>query len=140
MLWAYLAFSQFLIIWSGNLPEEIPWYVRRLHGPWAPVGILLLVGHFMLPFLLLLSQDLKKRAGLLAKVAMFVIVMRLVDIIWLVGPQFRHGTFPIHWMDISVPVGLAGVWFFMFARNLRSRALLPVNDPYFKEAFAHEAH
>jgi hypothetical protein len=140
MLWAYLAFSQFLIIWAGNLPEEIPWYVRRLHGPWGYVSIVLLVGHFMLPFVLLLSQDLKKRAGLLAKVAMFVIAMRLVDIIWLVGPQFRHTGFPIHWMDIAVPVGLAGVWFFVFLRHLRSRALLPLNDPYFKEAFAHEAH
>jgi hypothetical protein len=140
MLWAYLSFSQFLIIWAGNLPEEIPWYVRRLHGPWAPVAILMLVGHFMLPFMLLLSQDLKKRPGLLAKVAMFVLAMRLVDVIWLVGPQFRHDVFPIHWLDITLPVGLAGVWLFLFARNLRSRALLPINDPYFKEAFAHEAH
>jgi hypothetical protein len=140
MLWAYLAFSQFLIIWAGNLPEEIPWYVRRVHGPWGAVAILMVVGHFMLPFMLLLSQDLKKRSGLLAKVAIFVLVMRLVDVIWLVGPQFREGRFPIHWLDIAVPVGLAGVWLFVFLRNLRGRALLPVNDPYFKEAFAHEAH
>ena len=91
--------------------------------------------------MLLLSQDLKKRAGLLAKVAMFIIAMRLVDLIWLVAPEFRPGTgFPIHWMDIAIPLGLGGLWVFMFARNLRSRALLPVNDPYFKEAFAHEAH
>jgi hypothetical protein len=140
MLWAYLSFSQFLIIWSGNLPEEIPWYVRRVHGPWGYVSVLIVLCHFMLPFTLLLSQDLKKRPGLLAKVAIFIMAMRLVDIIWLVGPQFRHDVFPIHWMDITVPVGLAGVWFFVFARNLRSRPLLPVNDPYFKEAFAHEAH
>ena len=140
MLWAYLAFSQFLIIWSGNLPEEIPWFVRRMRGPWAPVSLLLVVGHFMLPFMLLLSQDLKKRAGLLAKVAMFVVAMRLLDAIWLIGPQFREGRFPIHWMDLAVPIGLAGIWLYFFARILRSRALMPVNDPYFKEAFAHEAH
>ena len=141
MLWAYLNFSQFLIIWSGNLPEEIPWYVKRTTGIWGYVAIALVVGHFVLPFVLLLSQDLKKRPAMLARVAAFIIVMRLVDLIWLVEPKFHPGTaFPIHWLDVAVPVGLTGIWMFMFARNLRSRALLPVNDPYFKEAFAHEAH
>jgi hypothetical protein len=141
MLWAYLSFSQFLIIWSGNLPEEIPWYVVRTTGSWGYVAIALVVGHFMLPFTLLLSQDLKKRPKMLARVAFFIICMRLLDLIWLVEPTFRPGTaFPIHWMDLAVPLGLAGVWLFLFARNLRSRAILPVNDPYFREAFAHEAH
>jgi hypothetical protein len=140
MLWAYLSFSQFLIIWSGNLPEEIPWYVRRTTGGWGYVAIALVVGHFGLPFVLLLSQDLKKRRRLLAGVAMFIIAMRLVDLIWLVAPEFRRSGFPIHWMNLAVPVGLTGIWLFLFARNMRSRALLPMNDPYFKEAFAHEAH
>jgi hypothetical protein len=141
MLWAYLSFSQFLIIWAGNLPEEIPWYIRRTTGSWGYVAIGLVIGHFALPFVLLLSQDLKKRSGMLAGVAMFIIFMRLIDAIWLVEPEFRPGTaFPIHWMDFSLPLGLFGVWLFVFTRNLRSRALLPRNDPYFKEAFAHEAH
>jgi hypothetical protein len=141
MLWAYLSFSQFLIIWAGNLPEEIPWYVKRTTGSWGYVAISLVVGHFGIPFILLLSQDLKKRSWLLARVAMFVIFMRLIDAIWLVEPEFRPGTaFPMHWMDFTVPLGLFGVWLFVFTRNLRSRALLPRNDPYFKEAFAHEAH
>ena len=141
MLWAYMSFSQFLIIWSGNLPEEIPWYVRRTTGSWGYVAIALVIGHFAFPFILLLSQDLKKRSKMLARVAMFIIFMRLVDVIWLVEPEFRGGTvFPIHWMDITLPLGLFGVWLFVFTRNLRSRALLPRNDPYFKEAFAHEAH
>jgi hypothetical protein len=141
MLWAYLSFSQFLIIWSGNLPEEIPWYVQRTTGSWGYVAIALVVGHFMLPFTLLLSQDLKKRPKMLSRVAFFIICMRLLDLIWLVEPEFRPGTaFPIHWMDLAIPLGLLGVWLFLFARNLRSRAILPVNDPYFREAFAHEAH
>jgi hypothetical protein len=141
MLWAYLSFSQFLIIWAGNLPEEIPWYVKRTTGTWGYVAIALVIGHFALPFTLLLSQDLKKRPALLARVAMFIILMRLVDLIWLVQPNFRPNTeFPIHWMDVTVPVGLLGIWLFLFARNLRSRAAMPVNDPYFREAFAHEAH
>jgi hypothetical protein len=147
MLWAYLSFSQFLIIWSGNLPEEIPWYVDRVRGGWGALAILLVLGHFALPFLLLLSRDLKRHSGLLANVAIFVIVMRLVDLIWLVAPTFSHAAEPgarfglmPHWMDVVIPIGLAGVWVFLFARQLRSRSLLPTNDPYFKEIFAHESH
>ena len=150
MLWAYLSFSQFLIIWSGNLAEEIPWYLQRIRGSWGAIAILLVVGHFALPFALLLSRDLKRHGKLLSRVAMIVIAMRLVDLIWLISPSFgAHGPageghtgffIPIHWMDIVIPLGLAGLWLFLFARQLRSRPLLPVNDPYFKEAFAHEAH
>ena len=140
MLWAYLAFSQFLIIWSGNLPEEIPWYIHRMRGPWGYVSLLLVIGHFALPFALLLSRDLKRNYGTLAKVAIFIIGMRFVDVIWLVAPVFQPEGFPIHWMNIVLPLGMAGIWLFLFVRQLTSRALLPLNDPYFKEAFAHDAH
>ena len=141
MLWAYLNFSQFLIIWSGNLPEEIPWYVKRTTGSWGYVAIALVVGHFCLPFMLLLSQDLKKRPAMLATRCGFHHrhAPRRPDLAGRAAVPAGHG-FPIHWLDITVPVGLTGIWLFMFARNLRSRALMPVNDPYFKEAFAHEAH
>ena len=150
MLWAYLSFSQFLIIWSGNLPEEIPWYIQRVRGSWGFVAILLVVGHFALPFALLLSRNLKRRASTLAKLAFFVLAMRLIDLIWLIAPTFSHSTagetgahvtgFPIHWMDFAIPIGLTAIWLFLFVRQLRSRALFPANDPYFKEAFAHDAH
>jgi hypothetical protein len=150
MLWAYLSFSQFLIIWSGDLPEEIPWYIERIRGSWGAVAMALVLGHFVLPFALLLSADLKKRSSLLQKVAAFILVMRLVDLIWYVAPAFRHlapeeagGThslMPMHWMDIAIPVGLTAVWVFLFVRQLRTRSLFPLNDPYFKEAFAHDAH
>jgi hypothetical protein len=140
MLWAYFSFSQFLIIWGGNLPEEVGWYVERFRGPWGYVALLIAFGHFALPFTLLLSRNLKKRGSLLAKVAIGILVMRLVDLIWLIEPNFEHHGFPIHWMDLAVPIGLVGVWVFLFVRQLRSRPLLPLNDPFFKEAFAHEAH
>jgi len=140
MLWAYLAFSQFLIIWGANLPEEIPWYLQRINGPWGYVSLLLALGQFALPFLLLLSRNLKERPSLLAKVAIGVLIMRLIDLIWLVEPNYGRTGFPIHWMDIAVPVGLLGVWLFLFVRQLRSRSLLPLNDPFFKKEFAHEAH
>jgi hypothetical protein len=147
MLWAYLSFSQFLIIWSGNLPEEIPWYIARISGSWGFVAIALVLGHFFIPFAMLLSAGVKKRSGALAKIALWVLVMRLVDLIWYVAPSFRHvvpeaaghGTAPMHWMDIAIPVGLTALWVFLFVRQLRSRSLFPVNDPYLKEAFAHEA-
>jgi hypothetical protein len=140
MLWAYLAFSQLLIVWAGNLPEEIGWYLKRMQGIWGAVAIALVVGHFALPFVLLLSRDVKRHPKLLSRIAVFVLVMRFVEIVWLVAPSFEHTGFPVHWMDVVVPAGMVGVWLFVFARNVRSRALLPLNDPYFKETFAHEAH
>jgi hypothetical protein len=140
MLWAYFSFSQLLIIWAGNLPEEIPFFYNRFRGGWQYVSIAILLGHFALPFVLLLSRDLKRRPHLLAKVALAILVMRVVDLIWLVEPMFRRQGFPIHWMDVALPIGMTGVWVFFFARNLRSRPLLPLNDPFFKEAFAHDVH
>ncbi len=140
MLWTYFSFSQLLIIWAGNLPEEIPFFYTRFRGGWEYVAILILVAHFALPFALLLSRDLKRHPNLLAKVAILILFMRIVDLVWLVEPMFPRQGFPIHWMDVALPVGLTGVWMFLFARNLRSRALLPLNDPFFKEAFAHDAH
>jgi hypothetical protein len=144
MLWAYFSFSQFLVIWAGNLPEEIPFFLNRLQHGWQYVSLLLVVGHFALPFTLLLSRDLKRKSGLLASIAAFILLMRYVDLLWLVNPMFSHGDagahrFPIHWMDVAIPAGLIGLWFFVFARQLRSRSLLPLNDPFFKEAFVHEA-
>jgi hypothetical protein len=140
MLWTYFSFSQLLIIWSGNLPEEIPFYYTRFRGGWEWISLIILIGHFTLPFTLLLSRDIKRRPHLLAQIAVFVLVMRIVDLIWLVEPMFPHQGFPIHWLDIALPIGLTGVWMFLFARHLGSRALLPLNDPFFKEAFAHDAH
>ena len=138
MLWAYMSFSQFLIIWAGNLPEEIPFYLVRMRGGWQYVSLLLALGHFALPFCLLLSRDLKRHPRLLARVALFILAMRLVDLIWIVAPHFNQGGFPIHWMDVAIPVGLAGVWLFLFAGQLATRPLVPFNDPYWKENFAHD--
>lgn len=139
MLWAYFGFSQFLIIWSGNLPEEIPWYVRRLQSSWKWMGLALVVLQFALPFVLLLSRDLKRSSRKLVIVAIAVIVMRLVDLIWLTGPEFPPaGSFHIHWMDLVMPIGIGGLWLAFFARQLKRRPLLPMGDPYLEEALAHE--
>jgi hypothetical protein len=141
MLWAYFSFSQFLIIWAGNLPEEIPFYLERMRYGWQYVSLLIVVGHFFLPFFLLLSRDLKRRPRLLARVAWFIVGIRLVDLIWLIAPVFSHeGSFPISLANIAIPIGLAGMWLFLFAGQLRRHALVPVNDPYFKEMLAHGQH
>lgn len=137
MLWAYLSFSQFLIIWAGNLPEEIPYYLDRMRYGWQYLSLALIFGHFVLPFCLLLSQDLKKRPKLLSRIAWFIIAIRLYDLIWLVSPTFNQTGFPISLANVGVPLALGGLWIFLFAGQLRKHALVPVNDPYFKHMLAH---
>jgi hypothetical protein len=129
MLWAYFSFSQFLIIWSGNLPEEITFYVERLQGGWQYVALALVVAHFALPFVLLLSRDLKRHARTLAVVAVMVLVMRWIDLFWQVSPVFNHGGFHLHWLDLTLPVAVGGIWLALFAHQLRQRPLLPVQAP-----------
>ena len=140
MLWAYVNLSQFLIVWAGNLPEEIPWYIRRLHGGWRGLAFLILVFHFVLPFLLLLSRDLKRNAPTLARVAGVLFVLRLVDLYWLVAPDLHHdGGFALSWMDVTAPVGVGGIWLYWFARELKTRPLLPQHEPDLEEFLARPA-
>ncbi len=124
MLWAYLAFSQFLIIWSANLPEEVPFYIHRLNGGWQAVGLILAAFHFGLPFLALLLRATKSNPALIGSVALWVILMRLVDLFWLIGPQASHGDFALHWLDVVLPVGLAGLWLAVFSRVYRARPVV----------------
>jgi hypothetical protein len=136
MLWAYFSFSQFLIIWAGNLPEEVPFYLERMHGGWGFVSAILVAGHFVLPFCLLLSADLKKRPRALSFVAWFIVAIRLVDLIWLVGPSFSHDGMPVSLANIGIPIALAGIWVYLFAVQLGKHPLVPVNDPYFRDMLA----
>jgi len=134
MLWGYVNFSQFLITWSGNISEETPFYVRRLHGAWESVAVLLLVFHFALPFALLLSRPLKRNARALAGVAALMLVMQAVDLFWLIGPDLAtHGEgeapFRIHWMDLAALAGLGGLWLALFARQALGAPLLPAGEP-----------
>jgi hypothetical protein len=137
MVWAYFSFSQFLIIWAGNLPEEIPWYLDRLRGGWQYVALALVMGHFALPFALLLSRDLKRNFKLLAAIAIFVLFMRMVDLYWLVAPDFRKGRFGLSWMDFTAPIGMGGIWLAYFLIQLSRRPLMPINDPHLIEALEH---
>jgi len=137
MLWAYFSFSQLLIIWSGNLADEIPWYMTRLQGGWQWIGMLLVVFHFALPFALLLSRSLKRRSRTIVRIAVLLIVMRFVDLFWLVEPGAGKDALRVHWMDILAPLGIGGLWLAMFLYQLKKWPLLPVRDPHLAEAIAH---
>ena len=132
MLWSYFAFSQFLIIWSGNLPEEIGWYIHRIHGTWGAIALVVIVLHFAFPFLFLLSRSFKRNAGKLVIVAVLILVMRLVDLLWMIAPNFPPEGFHVSWMDLVAPIAMGGLWLGVFARALTTRALIPINDPLYE--------
>jgi hypothetical protein len=136
MIWAYFSVSQFLIIWSGNLPEETTWYMSRMNGGWKWFSLVLVLLHFVLPFVLLLSRNLKRDGARLARVAGMMMVVRWLDLYWLVAPAFsEHAN--IHPLDVTAALALGGIWFFLFTRELKSRSLLPDREPALKEALGH---
>ena len=132
MLWAYFQFSQFLIIWSGNLPEEIGFYLTRIEGAWVYLSVVLILGHFALPFVLLLNRDLKQ-SHMVALVAVFVIGMRFVDLFWLMGPRDGHTAPALSWINFVTPIALGGIWIAVFLWQLGSRPLLPLGEPELAE-------
>ncbi len=129
VLWAYLSFSQFLIIWAGNLPEEIPWYLRRLHNGWGRVALTLVIFHFAAPFVLLLMRRMKRHANQLLKVCVLMLAARIIDVYWIVEPAFYGQQIRIQWMDFAIPVAIGGLWLALFFRELKSRPLVPLKDP-----------
>jgi hypothetical protein len=129
VLWAYLAFSQFIIIWSGNLPEEIPWYLRRLKGGWGWVALLVVAFNFFAPFGLLLMRAIKRSGSRLLKVCLLMLAIRLVDIYWIVVPAFYQQQLRVSWMDFVLPLAIGGLWVGAFLWHLNSMPLLPVRDP-----------
>jgi hypothetical protein len=139
MLWAYFDFSQLLIIWSGNLPEEISFYRTRLYGQWGVVAVIVLVFHFFVPFFLLLSQGLKRNPKVIARIAVWLMLMRLVDLFWMTRPEFTSRAVPT-WLDIVLPIALGGLWLGFFAFNLKQCPLLPLGDPDLAEAIEHHEH
>jgi hypothetical protein len=127
MVWAYFAYSQWLIIWAGNLPEEISWYLKRLHGGWQYFGLLLALFYFAFPFLFLLSRSFKRRIHTLVWLAAWLLFMRFVDLYWLIEPNF-YKSVHIGWLHIVLSLAVGGLWLAMFSRNLRDRPLLPLYD------------
>jgi len=139
MVWAYFSFSQWLIIWAGNLPEEITWYMRRLNGGWGYVGLFLVLFHFAVPFVFLISRPFKRDITRLVWLAVWILLMRYVDLFWIIEPNFSV-TFHLTWLDIVVPIAMGGLWLAFFFRNLSSRPLVPAYDVFAVEVLeaAHE--
>ena len=129
VLWAYLSFSQFIIIWAGNLPEEIPWYLSRLRGGWGWVALTIVIFHFAVPFGLLLFRGVKRREERLFRVCLLMIAIRLVDVYWITEPAFFGQHIRIHWVDFVTPLAVGGLWLAAFFGQLKSRPLLPIRDP-----------
>ena len=149
VLWAYLSFSQWIIIWSGNLQSEIGWYLKRLNSGWQYFGTILIFAHFVFPFALLLSRNTKRSASRVTKIALFVMFMRMVDLFWLTAPNFYRGydgqgLQNFHVMDglmyVLCPIAMGGIWLFFFYWNLGKRSLMPVNDPDFAQMMEAEPH
>ena len=143
MVWTYFNLSQFLIIYSGNIPEETPWYITRMSGGWQYIGLLLLFFHFVFPFLLLLSRDIKRSAKWISSIAIFILIMRLVDMFYHIAPTSFHGQphynnpFNIHWMDFVAPIAVGGLWLAYFFYELKKRPMLPHQDPFYENAIKH---
>jgi hypothetical protein len=139
MLWAYLTFSQYLIIWSANLEEEIPHYVVRMQGGYGWLAWVLILLHFAVPYALLLSRDVKRDTNRIRAVAAWLVFIRLADYFWLVAPEL-HDRLSITLLDVALPIALGGIFLALFALQLRARPLLPINDPGLAKALHHHVH
>lgn len=134
MLWAYLMLSQFLIIWSANLPEETPWYLLRTQGIWGAFTLALLLLHFAAPLLLLLNRAAKRNIRILSPTAAYLALMGFADIAYLVSPALEKWSPPFHWISLAAFVGIGGVWVLIYSTALSRRALIPRFDPRCPEA------
>jgi hypothetical protein len=140
MLWAYLTFSQYLIIWSANVAEEIPHYLVRWNGGFQYVSTFIMLGHFAIPYALLLSRDVKRHSRRLRIIATWILSARVVDYYWHVAPEFHAETLTIGLLDIGLPIAIGGIFLGFFAVYLKRESLLPVNDPGLPKALAHHVH
>ncbi len=129
MFWAYVQASQLIILWSNNIVETNTWYVTRLGPGWGWLSAFLLLFHFAAPFLILFSRWVKQKGRALVWVAAWMLLMRLVDIFWIVAPTFEREGFPLRLMDFTVLLALGGIWLSFFFAGLKTRSILPANDP-----------
>ncbi len=139
--WGYIAFSQYLLIWIANLPEEVPWYLARNRGQWVPIGIFLVVFHFIVPFFTLLSRRLKRDPKALGRIAIYILVIHYIDVFWVMMPALQHeahGAAMVHWTDLTAVVGVGAAALAFVIWRLRGKAAVPVGDPYLAESLRYD--
>ena len=129
VFWAYMAYSQYFLIWYANIPEETIWFLHRWEGSWKTWSLVLIFGHFAIPFLLLISSAAKRSGAVMAFGAVWLLVMRYVDLHWLVLPNLHHDGVHFTWIDVATFVGIGGLFFWYFWSRYTSQPLVPVNDP-----------
>ena len=139
IFWTYLTASQLIITWPANLPQELQWYLDRVNGFWKWLATVTALSMFAIPFLALLSQARKRDPKRLMRIAIWILVARIIDIYWVVLPTFRNVTpsgplatspgFAIYWTDFAAFLGIGGIWIYAYLRQLRTRPLLPLHDP-----------
>ena len=140
VFYAYIAFSQFLLIYYANIPEETLWYYHRLEGSWAFVTYSLLIGRFILPFILLLNREPKHNKKLLTFVSILIITMHLIELHWIVMPVIHYHGFTVSWLDLTTFVGLGGIFMGLFFHKFRSHNMVPVNDPQLADSLNKQYH
>ena len=138
VFWAYIAFSQFFLIWYGNMPEETEWYAHRIEGSWKAASYFLAAGHFAVPFVLLMPRWTKRRPRFVAALAVWILAMHYLDMYWIVMPRLHHHEFAPSWVDLGTLMAVSGVFLFFFVRRLAAKALVPVGDPRLPESLALE--
>lgn len=129
IFWTYLTASQLIIVWPANLPQELVWYLDRVHGFWKYFALVTALSMFAIPFLALLSQARKRDPRRLMKVCIWLLVARIIDVYWIVEPTYRNHGFWAYWTDFAAFIGVGGIWVFVYLRELRQRPLLPLRDP-----------
>jgi len=134
MFWAYTNFSQFLLIWYGNIKEETPYYLKRMHGVWGWMAAALILFHFFLPFFMLLMRNIKDRPRTIAIVTVILLVMRFVDVYWLVGPAYYGEQFHFSWITLFAFLGIGGIWLWAFIGQLKGQTIIPIHETWVEEA------
>jgi hypothetical protein len=134
MFWAYTGFSQFLLIWYGNIREEVPYYLKREHGMWGFIALMLILFHFFLPFFMLLMRSIKDRPQTIAIVAVIILAMRYIHTYWLIGPAYYGDRFYFSWMSIAALLAISGIWFWAFVNQLKGQTIIPIHETWVDEA------
>ncbi len=129
VFWAYIAFSQYFLIWYGNIPEETIWYLHRWEGNWKYLSLFLVLGHFVIPFTILLSRVPKRNIRVMTIMSVWMLVVHWLDIFWLVMPNLQKHHFHFSWLDIATFIGIGGTFIYFVCKRLSSQPIVPVNDP-----------